>query len=467
VSWHRVLLVVGCCAGVVAAGEPQLVARRAVPLSRLQLEFSPTSGRHEAWNVLRVAPVGAKRFLVLLEHERYRVSPWAHPDRATGEDDGSRVPVRSVTFENDQERLVLALVRKDGRVLALGDEPRAAEPRPVFAAGAQTVPLVLDERDTCPYAILAAGRRALLCYDLELRFLSERRLPLDEIGYPRVTYDGVEYTLWLFGRRYAERPKPPGSYARAARAPAMTPEGFGVRYRPGDGSVEPMPIDRDDLLARLNRVARGPEGERLRLHPAGLAVVPFRDLDTDEPFWVLIEGIAAQRLGSRYQLRGTRVFFRARLDRTGLGTVQQLPFWVVQEDRADPFVDEERGVVSLPTFLREEDLQPYSLGDNDVVLWLQLAFASPDEDGRVPREKGLLQTLAIFRGTDNVPRWVHLDLDPSLKRSWRRRLSTSALEVWPFFLLDRVGRTAFAFAASCEPRRGHEIPCFAVMDLSY
>jgi hypothetical protein len=463
--WTAIILAV--CASVAGAGDVKFVPREVVSLEKLQLQFSRTSGKHEVWNILRLTPVDKKRFLVLLAHERYRVSPWTDSGTVKKEREKNQGLVRSVVFEDSEEKVVLGLLRRDGKILALADEPTAAERHLAFYPGAHDLPLVFDERDTCPYAILAPGSSALLCYDLDLRFLAEHKLPLHEIGYPKVTFDGVEYTLWLFGRKYATPPKPLRSFGDASAAPPEVAEEFGIRYRLRDHSVEPIPIDRQELLARMNRLARGPDGQRLHINPAGVSVVPFRDLDNDAPFWVLIEGVATTQVRSRQVLHGTRVFFRARLDALGLGPLQQLPLWMVQEEREDLVIDEDHGVLYFPPSLREQDLQPYSLGKNDLVLWLQLAFARPREDGTVPRTKELLQTLAVFQGTADPPQWLHLDVDPALKERWRQKLSTSELEVWPLFLLDRVGRSSFAFDSSCEPKRGNEVPCFSLMDLEY
>jgi len=223
------------------------------------------------------------------------------------------------------------------------------------------------------------------------------------------------------------------------------------------------PIDRDGLLREVRRRAHGPEGDRLAIDPAGLAATPFRDPDTDEGFRVLIEALAVDEASSRTVLSGTRVFFRARLDAGGLGTLEQLPLWIVQEERQDLVIDEDHGA----RFLREEDLQAFFLGDNDLALWLKLAYASPAGDGTLPRSFPVLQTVAVFRRTGRPPRFIHLELDSALEESWVRKLSSDRLSVRPVMLADRVGRTTFALRALCRPERGTRFPCLALVELEY
>jgi len=453
--------------GVAAAGEVKLVPREVVSLEKLQLQFSRTSGKHEAWKLLRLTRVDKKRFLALLEDRKYRISPWTDANKVREERKKNEGLVRSVKIEHSAKKLALALVRADGKILDLSDEPSAAESRLAFYPGAHDLPLVFDQLDTCPYAILAPRRSALLCYDLDLHFLGEHKLPLDEIGYPKVTFDGVEYTLWLFGRKYGKAPKPLTGFEDAHTRPPEVPEEFGIRYRLRNRSVEPIPIDRGELLGDMDRLARGPDGERLHINPAGVNVTPFHDLDTDTRFWVLVEGLASTEIRSRDVLAGTRVFFRARLGPVGLGPLKQLPLWIVQEEREDVLIDEDHGVLRFPLYFREADLQPYAFGENDFAIWLQLAFARLMKDGTVPRTAELLQTVAVFRGTTDLPQWIHLEVDPALKEHWTQVLSTSELKVRPLFLLDRVGRFTFAFRSLCMPERGNEFPCFTLMDLEH
>jgi len=127
--------------------------------------------------------------------------------------------------------------------------------------------------------------------------------------------------------------------------------------------------------------------------------------------------------------------------------------------------EEDRGLPRFPRFLREEDLQSFSLGENDLALWPKLAYASPAGDGTLPRSFPVLQTVAGFRGTGRPPRFIHLDLDSALEERWVRKLSSDRLSVRPVMLADRVRRTAFALRAVCRPERGTRLGCLALMEL--
>lgn len=465
-SVSRLLPAVLLLATVCTAAEPSLVARGLVSVARTS-SMSPTSGIGEAWKIYRMVPAGRNRYLALASHQIYRMDRWADAGKLARERDENQGLVTSVVPKVLENSLTLLILRGDGKVLDEADTTPDAPDRVSPFPGSHAVPLVMDATDVCPYAILYPAARRLLCYDLDLHYLGHHEIPLDEIRYPRVTFDGERYTLWLFGKKYTRSPKAK-SFADVAKLPPEPAVAYGVRFLPDRDRVEPLPLDGTVLLDELQRMARGPSGERLQIHPASVAIAPFRDLDDDEPFWVLVEAMSTEGYQSRRVASGTRMFFRAKLGSQGLGTLEQLPFWIVQEERGDVSIDEDTGVLRFPRYLVEDDLQAFSFGRNDLALYLLLGFNFPRNDGSYDKRGRMLQELFLtFSGTRTPPHMIDLNED-RLILELRRELSTDELKVSPVLLSGRIGTSDFAFRAICRETRGKgRRPCMAILGLEF
>ncbi len=440
-----------------------------VPESLLlpRLAYSKSApGVEDTWRVLRITPAGRKQYLALLEHEAYRFGRWPDVEQMRKER-GKAGVVTTGRPEKLTDQLVLAILNDRGKILYKTEGGSEAAVKGNFFAAWYSVPLVMDATDTCPYAIVNTGSGTLLCYDYQLAFKAKHEIPLHDIRYPRVTFDGEGYTLWLFGTRYREKPKVKES-ADVFNLPAEPVETYGIRYNLRQGAWEPLPVDGNALLADLERIARNEEGERLRIQPASVSITPFRDLDADEGFSVLIEAVASERFADRALFSGTRVFFRSRMSSHGMGKIEQLPLWIVQEDRADATLDEQTGVLRFPRLMRFKDLQPFGLGANDLALVLHSMFKAPKPDGSYGRRGARIQLMLLFSGTNEPPRILDLGAS-TLRKLASRSLSTDDIDVLPVELVSRVGTSEFAFLTLCDDvhEHGKRRPCTAIMSLTY
>jgi len=472
----RMVLLIGgtllAAAAAAQAGEPKLEARGLLRVERLASSAFPTSNVVEQWRVVRLVPIDRKHFLALVEHWRDRYNAWADPKQIRKERDAGGV-VTSAGVQILHNRYALAVLRRDGKLVEISDEPAEAKIQAPLYPGTHAIPLVMDRTDACPYGLLEPTEGVLLCFDLDLHFIGRHRLPVDEIIGAKVTFDGLGYTLWLFGARYDQRPT-----AKTAKevdlSPPTRPAGYGVRFTVASGSVEPLPIDPDELLDGLRRIARDPEGHRVELDPAGVRLRPFRDPDTSDNFWVLIRAISSERREQRSIFSGTRLYFRAKLSPQGLGKAEQLPVWVVQEDRDDVDLDERAGVFRFPRFLHERVAQAFSLGGGDLALYFTLDTQLPAEDGTFHPDKTMWVTklFGVFRGTGRPASWIALDEEQQVHR-WSAQLAKAHrdLKVLPLWFLDRVGTYEFAFRAACRRRgAGRKVPrapCIALLELEY
>ncbi|HHQ49013.1 MAG TPA: hypothetical protein ENK19_09060 [Acidobacteria bacterium] len=457
---------------VVGAREPRFVADSLL-LPRVSRAKLPSGGM-EDWAVLRLVRVSRTRFLALLEHSAYRWDPWAENGGA-----GTTAGRHGGSAEDLRDDLVLAIVNDRGTILYETVTPHASTPKGRFFNATHDVPLVLEANDDCPYALLDAGSGVLLCYDEQLALTRKYELPLEEIGYPKVSFDGKRSTLWVFGAELpgshnANAPAgemPDGDHGPGAQARFHVPPGlasaYGVRFDFRRHGWEPIPVDGHELLTDLERLARGPGGERVQLQPGSLRITPFRDLDADRDFPVVIEAVTAKRYDDRALFSGTRLFFRSTLGPDGLGAVEQLPLWIVQEDRADVTFDPKRGVFRFPRSVWEKDLQPFALGANDLTLVVQAVFKLPREDGSYGKTGHLRQMMLLFSGKNDPPRLVDLSRT-ALWEPARKDLASDDLKVYPMELRDRTGPSEFAFRTVCKnPRDNESPPCVAIMTLEY
>ncbi len=345
----------------------------------------------------------------------------------------------------------------------------------------------MDSTNDCPYALMDAAGRTLWCYDHQLGLQGKREIPLDEIGYPKVTFEGERYSLWFFGARYggsaagdatsgrphqeAKQRKNGNTEARSFTSRFAVPDRpantLGIRYDVREGTWEPLPVTAEDLVAELDRIARDSKGQRLGVQQASLRITPFHDLDTRDRFGVLIEGVAANEYGNRAVFAGTRLFFRSTMDRQGLGKIVQIPLWIVQEDRKDVVLNEDTGEYRFPMFNVQRDLQAFGFGKNNLTLVFQWFFKVPDEDGSYGHGGRGRQVMLDFSSNSEPPRI--LDLSPAAlsRDTAHERFSMDELNIHPLQLMDRIGKSTFAFRTVCEDRReAHQrVLCVAMMEL--
>ncbi|MGC8917687.1 MAG: hypothetical protein ACP5NF_11995, partial [Thermoanaerobaculum sp.] len=95
---------------------------------------------------------------------------------------------------------------------------------------------------------------------------------------------------------------------------------------------------------------------------------------------VLVSAVATEDFRAVADFVGEQLFFVARLDATGLGSVKQLPFFVVHDrEVGDPSVDGEKAVVRMPPKSWMTRLRAFDLGNQQLVVFASLEW--PDDQG--------------------------------------------------------------------------------------
>jgi|GEM_PF-1924887 hypothetical protein len=439
----------GALAFAAAAEEPAFEGTRLLQ-NTFVTAVAPAIGDTRDGKILRLARISEKRYLALVEESYFQVDPWA--DRKQMERERRESGSVSATLKFAKDTLSLAMLDPTGKIVKRsGGGPElstAVSPYP----NSHHLPLVLEASERCPYAILHASSRSLICFDHELGFVEKVEIPLDEIGVPRVTLDGVSSSISFFGRQYSQRPAA-ATFSEVYDAKPEVPVGFGVRFEVEEGAWRPLPIEPAQLASDLSRLARGTKGEKVQVAPASIQIIPFRDASQAAEFWVLIEAASSERFESAVRFAGTRHFFRSRLGAAGLGAVEALPFWIVQEERADVEIREVGGgtAVHLPAFAKYADLQVFGRGERRFAVAIDLAFKAAQADGTYhPSRWSALQVMALFTGT-KVDKVIRVDDD--LLGAAAKPLSRGDRWVSLVKLVDSLGKNEYAFWALCGNRQ--------------
>lgn len=104
------------------------------------------------------------------------------------------------------------------------------------------------------------------------------------------------------------------------------PQTLGYLWRVGDKEAQPLPFSGEELFQAVATLARDPEGRKVSIQKASLGVIPIATWNPRDSLAVLVEAVVAPDYESYVKFEGFRLFFRASIMHTGLGTVKQLPF---------------------------------------------------------------------------------------------------------------------------------------------
>ena len=195
---RAVLAVVLFATSVVTAEAPKFEAGT-VLLPRLRRASQPL-GVVEGWTIHRMTPAGRKRYLALMEHSVYSWGRWLDEEAMRRASAAGKVDPEVPPPRNRTDEMVLAIVNDRGMILYRADRP---VPLTIddMANWWRSVPLVMDSTSDCPFAFFDSGEGYLWCYDDQLALKNRHTIPLEQIGYPKVSFDGERYTLWMFGTR--------------------------------------------------------------------------------------------------------------------------------------------------------------------------------------------------------------------------------------------------------------------------
>lgn len=426
------------------AGASQWKPYRAIPLASLQARTTPVTGETEAWMVKAVTPVG-RRFLALVQHQRNKLSPWVD-EQALKEDINRQgfIGEDKQVAAKFQDELLLMLVNHDGRIVAQSSPRPEIEHWSGLFHNTRAPLLAMEEGDTCQYALLEPVANKLFCFDLQLQFQRSVDIPLDVTLRPGVVREGNDYYLFSFGWKFAHFPMPSNSDAVLELVPEK-PESLGVVFKVGEWSAVPLPVSPHQLWRELNRIARDPHGEKLKLQQAGLAVFPVQRLSPRDYLDVLITAVSSADFARYSHFQGLRLFFRGTLSRNGLTKVMQLPFWVVQEEgRREAEIDTDRGALFLPSFADVDQLQAFEFAPNRLGVSFEALYKRPKEDGSYDLHVWENARFFVSFSGQNVTHVYEFDED--FRKGVAKALATREAETYPLKIWGLAGPRLFAFA---------------------
>lgn len=456
------VLLLAASATVAAAGDWQAYG---LLVPQWKERVSPATGERTEWRLLGLAPAGSNRYLVLVDEMRMQLDPWAS-EKALAEQKQKNLFVGREHLKKHDSRMLLAMFDQRGKLVAASGAQEEAGGQVGVFPNSWSVPLVMEQAPVCQYAFLDAVKASLYCYDLQLNFQRKLDLPVHQVGRPALQVEGQSYRLVFFGRRFSKAPALEKPGVLGGLRPEV-PEGLGYSWVVGEKHATPLPLSVEELFEAVARVARDPEGNKITVHKASLSLVPIETTDPIDTLEVLVEAVASPAYESYVDFEGWRLFFHAHLAATGLGRVRQLSFWVSQEPRTEPELDEKRGILRLPRFAKNNVLRAFALRPHRIGLYLEAAYKTPKPDGSLdPRVWDLGKYFATFSGTTLAQLY---DLDEEVLNSVAEALSTRDLSVGPGTLQAMVGPNRFAFVSICKASQGQEKirrPCFAVVALA-
>ncbi|MFN3412434.1 MAG: hypothetical protein ACK42L_00030 [Thermoanaerobaculum sp.] len=433
-------------------------------LPELKEHVSPATGERREWKILSVAPAGTRRYLLLLESSRMRLSSWSN-EKALVEERQKNLFLGKEHLTKRQSQVFLAVFNHQGKLVSQSAAQEEGQGQVGIFPNSWSVPLVMEQATTCQYAFLDAVGANLYCYDLQLSFQRKLALPVHEVGQPALLMEGDTYWLVVFGRKLSQ-PLRLEDLKNFGLVRPEVPESLGCFWRVGEKDARPLPFSVEELHQRLAKLARDHQGNRVTVQKASLSLIPIETLNPGETLDVLVEAVAAPVYESYVKFEGVRLFFQARLAPTGLTVGKQLPFWVVQETREAPELDEKRGVLKLPAFAKNNKLRAFKLRGNNLGIYLECAYKTPRPDGSFdPRLWDLGKYFATFSGSA----LAHVyELDAEVLGEARRTLSTQELSVSPVTLEAMVAPNRFAFGAICKKKQMGEVsrqPCFVFAEV--
>ena len=427
---------------------------------------TPATGETEGWIVKGAAPAGRGLFLLFVEHQRNKLSPWVE-EQALKEEVARQGFLAGKTLQGAKfnDELLLVLMNDKGRILAQSSPHPEIKHVVGFFANSRAVPLVLDQGDYCQFALLEARAQKLFCFDLQLSFQGSVSVPLDVPMRPGIIWDGAGYSLVFLGWKF-ETPLAISSLREATNALPQPPQSLGAVWRVGEKAMAPLPVAPEAVWREMQKTARGPKGDTLTLQRAGIAVHPVQGLAPGETLDLLLTAVSASHFGNYARFAGVRLFFHSTLTSVGLGKVVQLPFWVVQEEeRKEAEVDTSAGVLHVPAFAELDEMQVFRYAPQRLGLSLRAKYKLPKEDGSY--NENVWEAARFFVSFAGTTLNAIYALDDDFRLEAAKSLSTTEVEVYPLLLRGLAGKNLFLFQAAALDRKKGRPPedCLALMEL--
>ncbi|MDW7968177.1 MAG: hypothetical protein RMI39_08670 [Thermoanaerobaculum sp.] len=416
-------LVLGLCLPALC----QAAEVRAGRLLRFGLMATEKGGVSEWHRVVKVVPISQTRSLALLRRERTFMDRWADPQAVAREAKEKGVVSREGLIRTE-EAFLLAFVAPSGKMVAssaVGPEMEG------LGGGAHATregaALVVLEQAGCPYGLFRPDRQEFLCFDWQLAFLKKHRVPLETVHGVVPTLGDASNEVWFFGGIRST-----GNGSEASRPPHhgwwdKTTDVWRLRLETGE--LRPLNLESLKLLRQLQAVAHTGEGERARLSPEGVLILPVDSKLTSLPLAVVLS--AEVDRGKEKAAAKKRLFFHAFLGHDGLSRVRQLPFFLSFGDEK-PHWDEKKSVLTLPAEAFPWEVRVIPGPNGALALFLNFLYHADRTQAQLARQGKTAEGFGVS-GLVLLDRGQARFFDfPELRVTIGKALSTSKLYVVPF-----------------------------------
>lgn len=415
------------------------------------------SGIYEKNNLLSLSPIDAKNFLVLWKYYREKEKGIVDKEKIKKEAIENKGIVKSINpYEILEANTYLSIINDKGKII-MSSSPKEAK---VFSG--KSFPLILEQSENCPYAVLSNGK--IDCFGLSLEDKKSYSINFDLIESAKATFDGKIHTLWIFGKTFNKKFEFKEKTEYDFREP-LKPVKLGKRFLLEKGKEEELPFGFNDLFNSISKIAKSPEGEKVKLDPSFINIKVFDDLEYSPGIFLLIEASEVKESRNISQFKGTTLFFRIYVDDYGIGKVQQLHFWISRDKVKEVYFDKEKSVLYIPEMAIDGKSKVFSLGKNGILYYIDFSAAFPDEKGEYETEKGfeVMRYFLYFPSDKETPEIYNFydEVWPKIEEDLTEDESSA---VPMFGLYARIDKNNFLFKGVCGKKKEKK-DCFIIASI--
>ncbi len=359
-------------------------------------------GIYENIGILSIAPIDRKKWLAsctgIITKEEQMVDK-GKIEKEAKENKGLIKFVKA--SEHLETSRFLAIIDKNGKIILTSKEIKWEE-MPEIPYLHSAYPLVMDENEKCPYALLYSGE--LKCFDYSLNYKKSIGIPIENIDDVKVTFDGKIHTLWIFGKVYEKGKKYESMFDYFKYKPEK-PMKLGIRFILEKEEVQDLPFTFEELYNEIERIAKDYDGKRIKIDPSSIYIESISDTENKDDFCLWVQGSDIENIENVFQYSGTMNFFKVCINSFGIGKVSQLPLWIKRAKFEKEKIDFENSILYLPALIKKgKKKSAYSFGGKEILFYFREAVAFPDESGKYnTSDMSILSYFVYFSSEKSKP----------------------------------------------------------------
>jgi len=401
----------------------------------------------------KIVPINNQRYLMVYKISRMR-NNIVNDEELKKEAYKNKGVVKQETEIQIQEDHYIGIIDKNGKILIDKEISPQDDFSRIFKGNDL---LVMDETDKCPYAYLDYAKKEIICFDLNLGEKKRYKIEMDDIKDFRYYFDGKNHNIYFIGKNYNEKLEKDGDFLM------QKPRDFKTsckKFILEKEKWEVVPFSLEDLNNQISKIARNPEGEKIKLDKRFIDFKVLNEYDRSNGFNLIVLASDVKESKSIFLYKGNIYFFKAYLDDYGLRKVIQLPFYITQDLINKIKIDKEKSVIYLPEYVLElcDSSEFFTFNGKDILFYLLAHVNFPDNEGKYNYEEGgdIFQYFVYFASEKDSPKIFDLynDIIPILKKGAKEE----GYYIAPMLgvLRDRLEKDEILFKSVCIDEKNKE-----------